>query len=118
MGGFSSVVMEHFHQPRHVGELDSPTGVGQAGSLEQGRFMRFQVRVQGGVVLEARYQTYGCAPAIAAGSVLAGWVAGRTVAEALALRRDELVGLLGGLPPGRLFCADLALEALRKAVNP
>lgn len=117
-GPFSAVVMEHFHRPRHVGELDSPTGEGWAGSADRGRFMRFQVRVEGGVIRQARYQTYGCAPAIAAGSVLAGWVAGRPVEEALALQGPELAEMLGGLPPQRLFCADLALEALRGALAP
>jgi nitrogen fixation NifU-like protein len=114
---FSQTVMEHFLGPRNVGELAHPSGEGWAGSPEAGRYMCLQVHLQGDSILEARYRTYGCAPAIAAGSLLTEWLRGRTVPEARALSAAELVAMLGGLPPERLFCADLALEALHDALD-
>ena len=113
---FSPAVREHY--PRNVGTLPSPSGEGWSGSRESGHFMRLQVQVRDGVVHEARYQTYGCAPAIAAGSFLTEWVKGRTVPEALAIGPQELDRQLGGLPPARRFCAALAVDALRQALLP
>lgn len=72
--------------------------------------------MQDHTILEARYQTYGCAPAIAAGSFLTEWVRNRPAAEALRLQPEELERMLGGLPPARRFCVALAVEALRKAL--
>jgi NifU-like protein involved in Fe-S cluster formation len=117
MPPFSPMVMDHFLDPRNVGTLPSPSGEGWSGSFEAGRFMRLQVLLEGGVVREARYQTYGCAPAIAAGSWLTEWVRGRTVGEARALTPAELEAGLGGLPPRRRFCAALAVDALRQALH-
>lgn len=116
-GLFSPTVMEHFLHPRNVGTLAAPTGEGWSGSRESGRLVRIQVRLRDGVVQEARYQTYGCAPAIAAGSFLTEWVQGRTVQEALELGPEELERQLGGLPPQRRFCAALAVDALRQALS-
>ena len=113
---YSATVMNHFLEPRNVGTFPRPSGEGWAGSAEAGPFMRFQLMMQDFTILEARYQTYGCAPAIAAGSFLPEWVRGRTAAEALRLEPPELEGLLGGLPAARRHCAALAVRALRQAV--
>lgn len=79
--------------------------------------MQIHVRVTGGRVAEARFQTYGCVPAIAAGSLLTEWAVGRVAAEALAFTAPELLDALGGLPEERRFCAELAVEALQEAVR-
>ena len=109
--------MDHFLDPRNVGTFLSPSGEGWAGSLEAGRFVRVQVLVEGDVIREARYQTYGCAPAIAAGSYLSEWVRGRSVGEAFGFTPARLEADLGGLPPRRRFCAALAVDALRQALD-
>lgn len=113
---FSPTVMDHFLEPRNVGTFPLPSGEGCAGSVEAGRFTRVQVLLEGDVVREARFQTYGCAPAIAAGSYLTEWVRGRRVEEALKFAPADLVWELGGLPASRRFCAALAVDALRQAL--
>lgn len=114
---FSSTVMDHFHNPRNVGTLASCSGIGLAGSGDKGRFVQVSLKIQGAVISAARFKTYGCVPAIAAGSVLMDWVEGRTVVEARSLTVAQLLDQLGGLPPQRIFCAELAIEALRKALD-
>lgn len=116
-GLFSATVMEHFLEPRNSGDLEAPSAEGCAGSVDEGRFVRLQLLVRGQVVQEGRFRTYGCAPAIAACSVLTEWVRGRPIAEAEALTATSLEEMLGGLPPTRRFCAELAVEALRRALD-
>ena len=109
--------MQHFFHPRHVGHgLAEPCSVGLAGSVQKGVFMRMFVRVSDGRVEDACYGTYGCVPAIAAGSLLIDHVIGRPLEEALAFSGADLTDALGGLPPDRRFCADLAVDALRAAI--
>lgn len=114
---FSETVMNHFFEPHNVGTLVAPCGEGLAGSVQRGVFMRMYARVSDNVVTDTRYLTYGCVPAIAAGSMLTTWVQGRTVEDALALTSGELVDALGGLPADRRFCAELAIEAMQSAVR-
>ena len=113
----SPIVMEHFMHPRNSRSLDRPSGEGWSGSQQTSRYMRVQVCVDDGHVTEASFATYGCAPAIAAGSFLTDWTLGRTVAEALQTRADWLRQQLGGLPTARAYCADLAVDALHAAVR-
>lgn len=114
---FSSTVMDHFRQPRNVGTLEPCSGFGLSGSVEQGRFFQFTLRLEADTIKAARFRTYGCVPAIAAGSWLAEWLEGRTVDEARSLTSQQLVESLGGLPPHRLFSAALAIQALRNALD-
>ena len=113
---FSPTVMEHFLEPRNTGTLPSSSGEGWSGSREAGRFMRIQVLLDGDLMVEARFQTYGCAYAIASASFLTEWIRGRTVDEGLRLDPAELLQALGGVPAHRRFCAVLAIDALRKAL--
>jgi nitrogen fixation NifU-like protein len=114
---FSSIVMDHFQNPRNVGDLEPCSGVGLAGSREVGRFLQLSVQIDGGIVQAARFRTYGCVPAIASGSCLVEWVEGLTVDEARAITPVQLLERLGGLPPKRTFCTVLAVEALRNALD-
>ncbi|HEY4002430.1 MAG TPA: iron-sulfur cluster assembly scaffold protein [Candidatus Xenobia bacterium] len=115
-GPFSAVVMNHFLHPRGVATLPNPDGEGWAGNTEAHRYMRIQVNLQDGVITNTAFGTYGCAPAIAAGSFVCEWALGKTVAEAQALTSEELTTMLGGLPQARRFCADLAVDALHAAL--
>ena len=114
---FSDVVMNHFMTPRRAGTLPDPSGEGWSGVLESNRFMRIQVRVEADAVVDATFATYGCAPAIAAGSYLCEWAVGRSVSDIQALTAGQLTAFLGGLPANRRYCADLAVDAFHRALS-
>ena len=114
---YSEQVREHFAHPRNCGELMAPDGEGCAGQPGRGNYMIIQARLDGERVAELGYRTYGCPPAIAAGSVVTEMALGRTVQDALGITREELLTALGGLPLGREHCAALAIEALGQALQ-
>jgi nitrogen fixation NifU-like protein len=114
---YSQQIQEHFASPRNCGELADADGVAQAGQLGRGNYMIVWVKVEGACVVDAGYKTYGCPPAIAAGSILTEMAKGSSCEEALAITRQQLVEAMGGLPLGREHCAALALEALARAVH-
>jgi len=114
---YSVQVQEHFANPRNCGELAEADGEGCAGRPGRGNYMIIQARVEGGRVAALGFRTYGCPPAIAAGSCITEMALGRPVAEALGITRAELLEALGGLPLGREHCAALAIEALTAALE-
>jgi len=116
LGAYSQTVRVHFNEPRNVGRVEPPDAEGFAGGRRSGPFMCFTARVREGVLEEVRFQTFGCAPAIAAGSLLTEMVTGKTLTEAAAWDVLRLVEALGGLPDDKRHCAELAIEALRKLV--
>jgi NifU-like protein involved in Fe-S cluster formation len=114
---FSDVLMDHFLHPRRAGDLPDPSGVGWGGDPESSRYMRIQVQLDQDHIVEARFATYGCAPAIACGSYLCDRSVGRTSSEAQTFTADDLALALGGLPESRFFCAHLAVDALHAALQ-
>ena len=116
MPRYGEILMEHFSHPRNVGRLDDPDAVGMAGHRRRPPFMVMHFRLRDGVVAEVRYQTFGCVPAIAAGSALTEMIAGRRIDECLALGEKDVDEALGGLPPERAYCAGLAISAMRDAL--
>lgn len=112
----SAAIWDHFEHARNVGELPDATGEGWAGSRESSRFMRIQVRLDQSSIAAATFGTYGCVPAIACGSYTTEWARGRSTHEALEFTPRQLRKALGGLPEGRRYCADLAVDALHAAV--
>jgi tRNA-uridine 2-sulfurtransferase len=109
-------VIDHLVSPRHAGELPDPSGIGESGDAACGDVARFSVRVEDSVVAEARYQVFGCAACIAAGSALAELVYGKTLLEAARVSKDALQESLGGpLPLGKEHALTLVLDALHKA---
>jgi nitrogen fixation protein NifU and related proteins len=117
MAGYSETVMDHFRSPRNVGRLEPCDASGVCGTSGNGPFMLFTARLAEGRIAEVRCQTFGCGPAIAAGSVLTELVTGRSLADTSTLSRDDLLAALGGLPEDKLYCADLAVEAWRNLVS-
>ena len=115
---YSKIVGEHFSDPQNVGQLESPDLVGIAGKVGQGNFMVLQIDLDGERISDCRFQTFGCAPAIAAGSLLTQMIKGQRVEDALVLTPDKLESALGGLPLGRKHCAAIAVEALKAAFEP
>lgn len=106
---------DHSANPRHMGELRAPDGLGRA-ALPCGDSMQMALRVVDGRILEARFMTDGCGPVVACGSAAAGLVRGRTLAQAVALGEDDVMNGLDGLPEAERHCATLAVTALRRAV--
>ena len=114
---YSPQVIEHFEHPRNVGEVEAASATAEVENPACGDIMRLSLRVEGGRIAEARFRTQGCVTAIACGSALTEMLAGRTVAEAAGLRREELVTILGGLSNETMHASHLAMDALRTALQ-
>jgi NifU-like protein involved in Fe-S cluster formation len=115
---YSAIVMDHFHAPRNARRMERPDRVGTAGTPARGPFLVLYLRLVGQRIEEASFQTYGCAPAIAAGSLLAERLPGVTLAEARAWTAPAIEAALGGLPRHKRVCAELAAQALALALGP
>jgi NifU-like protein involved in Fe-S cluster formation len=114
---YSSIVMHHFYAPRNHYRMERPDVVGTAGNPARGDFMQIFLRLGDERIIEASFQTIGCCPAIAAGSLLAARLAGATREEALVWTEEAINAVLGGLPAEKRYCSALAAEALRDAVG-
>ncbi len=115
MNEYSAMVRDHFANPRNVGTLASPDAVGLAGRDNGGPYLEISVQVgEGHRIVQARFRTYGCAAAIAAGSMLTTLVLDRSVDALHEINESVLLDALGGLPEAKRHCAELAIEALRK----
>lgn len=114
---FSDIVIDHFFNTRNVGPLPEANGEGWAGVPTSSRFMFIQVLLIDDRIIDARFGTYGCVPAIACGSCITEWAKGHSAQEALDYTPRQLRKALGGIPEGRRYCADLAVDALRAAVH-
>ena len=111
------LVLDHFLNPRNVGDLPDADGVGEVGAVACGDVMRISVRVREERNAEARFRTFGCGTAIATSSMATELIKGRTVQEALQFSNEEVSAALGGLPPAKSHCPVLAEEAVRAAVE-
>lgn len=114
---FSAAVLDHFYNPRNVGPLEDATHFGVAGSPGDGPYMQFWLLVEGDLIRQAAYATYGCPAAVACGSVLASVLRNRTLEEAREITAGDVVLLLGGLPDGKEHCSTLTVAALGKALG-
>ena len=109
--------MDHFAAPRNSGAFESPDATGHAGSPGRGPFLILYLRMKGNQVQAAKFQTYGCGPTIACGSVLTEMITGRSVADCLQLTAQSLIDALDGVPPDKLHSPALAIAALRDALK-
>jgi nitrogen fixation NifU-like protein len=114
---YSSVVMEHFANPRNVGEIESPDGVGTVGNPVCGDIMKMFIKIQDGRIVEAKFKTFGCGAAIATSSMATEMIKGKTIEEALALTNQAVAQALGGLPAVKMHCSVLAEEAVQAAID-
>lgn len=114
---YTDEVMDHFMNPRNVGELDSPDGIGQVGNVNCGDIMRMTIKVAENRITDINFKTFGCGAAIAVSSMVTEMVKGRTLEEAVAVNRDDVAKALGGLPAKKLHCSNLGTDALKAAVN-
>ena len=114
---YSEKVMDHFANPRNVGEIENPDGVGEVGNAKCGDIMKMYLRVENGVIIDIKFKTFGCGAAVATSSIATEMILGKTIEEALTLTNKSVVEALEGLPPSKLHCSVLAEEALKAAIS-
>ncbi len=114
---YSERVMDHFMNPRNVGDMENPDGVGIEGNPTCGDAMKIYIRVEDGRITDAKFKTFGCGAAIAVSSMVTEMVKGKTLEEALAISKEAVANELGGLPPQKMHCSNLGADALKKAIE-
>ena len=114
---YSDKVMDHFKNPRNVGDIENPDGVGHVGNPVCGDIMELYISVKGNIITEARFKTFGCGAAIATSSMVTELVTGKTIEEALEISNKAVVEALDGLPAVKMHCSVLAEEALKSAID-
>ena len=117
MAIYTEKVMEHFQNPRNVGEIANADGVGTVGNAACGDIMKIYIKVDDNRIVDAKFKTFGCGAAIATSSMCTEMVKGKTIEEALAITREQVAEELGGLPPVKMHCSNLAADALHAAIK-
>ncbi len=113
---YSEKVMDHFTNPRNVGEIADADGIGEVGNAKCGDIMKMYIKVDGGVISDVKFKTFGCGAAIATSSMATELIKGKTIDEALKLTNRAVVEALEGLPPAKLHCSVLAEQAMKSAI--
>jgi len=114
---YSEKVLDHFSNPRNVGEIENADGVGLVGNPKCGDIMKMFLKIEDGVILDAKFKTFGCGAAVATSSIATELVKGKTVDEALLITNSAVAEALDGLPPIKMHCSNLAEEAIRAAID-
>lgn len=114
---YSEKVMDHFSNPRNVGEIPDASGVGTEGNPVCGDLMTIYITVEDDVITDIKFKTFGCGAAIATSSMITEMAIGKTLDEALKITRDDVAEELEGLPPVKMHCSNLAADALRAAIE-
>lgn len=113
---YSKKVLKHFQQPRNLGRIKNPSGMGEVGNLACGDVMKLYIKMSEDIIEEIKFETYGCAAAIATSSVITDMVKGKTIGEALKLTNQDIIESLDGLPPVKIHCSLLSVDALSEAI--
>ena len=114
---YSEKVMDHFRNPRNVGEIADADGVGEVGNAKCGDIMKMYLKIEDGVIVDVKFETFGCGSAIATSSMATELIKGKRVDEALKLTNQAVVEALDGLPAHKIHCSVLAEEAVRAAIK-
>ena len=117
MALYSEKVMEHFRHPRNVGSIENADGVGEVGNAKCGDIMKMYLKIDGDIISDVKFETFGCGSAIASSSMATEMIKGKTVSEALQLSNKAVAEALDGLPVHKLHCSVLAEEAIKAAVQ-
>jgi len=114
---YTEKVMDHFSNPRNVGEIEDANGVGEVGNASCGDIMKIFLKVEGDVIKDVKFKTFGCGAAIATSSMVTEMAIGKTIDEALELTNQAVAEALDGLPPAKMHCSNLAADALHEAIK-
>lgn len=116
---YSDKVLDHYENPRNVGSLDKndpSVGTGMVGAPACGDVMKLQIKIEDGIITDAKFKTYGCGSAIASSSLVTDWVKGKTLDQAMAIKNSDIAEELA-LPPVKIHCSILAEDAIRAAIH-
>jgi nitrogen fixation NifU-like protein len=114
---YSEKVIDHFTNPRNVGEIENANGVGQVGNAKCGDIMRISMVVENDIIKDIKFKTFGCGAAVATSSMVTEMVKGKSVDEALDISNAAVAEALGGLPEAKLHCSNLAADAVHEAIK-
>ncbi len=114
---YSPLVMDHFANPRNLGEMDDASAVGDAGNPTCGDMMRLYLKIEGDTIVDAKFKTFGCGAAIASSSILTEMLKGKKLEDAMKISNEAVAEALGGLPPVKIHCSVMAEEALKAAME-
>jgi nitrogen fixation NifU-like protein len=114
---YNEKVMDHFSNPRNVGEIKDANGVGEVGNAKCGDIMRIYLQVENDIIKDVKFKTFGCGAAIATSSMVTEMVKGKSLDEALEISNQAVAEALGGLPPAKMHCSNLAADALHEAIK-
>lgn len=114
---YTEKVMDHFSNPRNVGEIENADGVGEVGNMKCGDIMRIYLKIDNDVITDVKFKTFGCGAAIATSSMATELIKGKKVEEALGLTNKAVIEALDGLPPVKVHCSVLAEEAVKAAIK-
>ena len=113
---YSEKVMEHFRNPRNVGEIENADGIGEVGNPKCGDIMKMYLKIEDGVITDVKFKTFGCGSAIASSSMATEMVKGKTIEEAMEITNKAVANALDGLPPIKMHCSVLAEQAIKAAL--
>ena len=113
---YTAKVMDHFTNPRNVGEIENADGIGEVGNAKCGDIMKMYLKIDGNVITDVKFKTFGCGAAIATSSMATELIKGKTIEEALKLTNSAVVEALEGLPPAKIHCSVLAEQAIKTAL--
>ena len=116
MALYSEKVMDHFRNPRNVGVLEDADGIGEVGNAKCGDIMKIYLKIENDIIVDVKFETFGCGSAIASSSMATELIKGKPVSEALKLTNKAVAEALDGLPPHKMHCSVLAEEAIKKAL--
>lgn len=117
MEPYSEKVLEHFMNPRNVGELENADGIGEVGNPKCGDIMRMYIKVENDTITDIKFKTFGCGAAVATSSMVTELVKGKNLEEALKITNSQVAEALGGLPPIKMHCSNLAQQAIKAAID-
>ena len=117
MEGYSEKVMDHFFNPRNVGVIDDANAIGQVGNPVCGDIMKMYMKIENNVIVDIKFQTFGCGAAVATSSMVTELIKGKTVDEALEITNKQVAEALDGLPPVKMHCSNLAESAVKSAID-
>lgn len=114
---YSEKVIEHFSNPRNIGEIENPDGIGQVGNAKCGDIMRITLEIKDNIIQDIKFKTFGCGAAVATSSMVTEMVKGKSLEEALEISNAAVAEALGGLPETKMHCSNLAADAVHAAIK-